>query len=222
MKPTTTALKWVAWPNSTPSPPHTSLMRRWHKTTGLHLLREGSLAPGPGEVPISAASTSKDPVKVKLPYNYHYPEPQPAVLFRESSLAPTIDTPNTRTADTLLRASCLKAPRPPCPFWDSIWIAVCTHIQYHHVTHTTSEHFATPWIAACQASLTITSSRSLLKLMSIKSMMPSNHLILCHPLLLLPSIFPSIRVFSSESVLCIRWPNYWSFSFSISLSNMQD
>ena len=73
--------------------------------------------------------------------------------------------------------------------------------------------------AACQASLSITNSRSLLKLMSIESVMPSNHLILCCPLLLLPSIFPSIRVFSSESVLCIRWPKYWSFSFSISPSH---
>ena len=79
--------------------------------------------------------------------------------------------------------------------------------------------FATPWTAACQASLSITNSQSLLKLMSIESVMPSSHLILCHPLLLLPSIFPSIRVFSKESVLRIRWPNYWSFSFSISPSN---
>jgi len=79
--------------------------------------------------------------------------------------------------------------------------------------------FASPWTAACQASLSITSSQSLLKLMSIESVMPSNHLILCHPLLLLPSIFPSIRVFSNESVLCIRWPKYWSFSFNISPSN---
>ena len=73
--------------------------------------------------------------------------------------------------------------------------------------------------AARQVSLSITNSRSLLKLMSIVSVMPSNHLILCHPLLLSPSIFPSIRVFSSESVLCIRWPKYWSFSFNISSSN---
>ena len=79
--------------------------------------------------------------------------------------------------------------------------------------------FATPWTAARQASLSITNSQSLLKLRSIKSVMPSNHLILCHPLLLPPSIFPSIRVFSSESVLCIRWPKYWSFSCSISPSN---
>ena len=71
--------------------------------------------------------------------------------------------------------------------------------------------FATPWTAACQASLSITSSWSLLKLMSIESVMPSNHLILCHPLLLPPSIVPSIRVFSNESVLHIRWPKYWSF-----------
>ena len=77
----------------------------------------------------------------------------------------------------------------------------------------------TPWTAARQASLSITNSWSLLKLMSIKSVMPSNHLILCHPLLLLSSIFPSTRVFSSESVLCIRWPNYWNFSFRISPSN---
>ena len=76
--------------------------------------------------------------------------------------------------------------------------------------------FATPWTAAHQASLSITNSWSLLKLMFIESVMPSNHLILCYLLLLLPSIFPSIRVFSNKSVLCIRWPKYWSFSFSIS------
>ena len=79
--------------------------------------------------------------------------------------------------------------------------------------------FATPWTAAHQASLSITNSRSLLKLMSIESVIPSNHLTLCCPLLLLPSIFPSIRVFAKESVLCIRWSKYWSFSFSISPSN---
>ena len=79
--------------------------------------------------------------------------------------------------------------------------------------------FVIPWTAACQASLSITNSQSLLKLRSIESAMPSNHLILYRPLLLLPSMFPSIRVFSSESVLHIRWPKYWSFSFSISPSN---
>ena len=78
---------------------------------------------------------------------------------------------------------------------------------------------ATPWTAARQASLCITNSRSLLKLMFIELVMPSNHLIVCHPLLLPPSIFPSIRVFSNESALCLRWPKYCSFSFNISLSN---
>ena len=76
----------------------------------------------------------------------------------------------------------------------------------------------TPWTIACQPSLSITISRSLLKLMSIKSVMPSKHLILCRPLFFLPSIFPSIRVFSSESVLHIRWPKYWSFNFTTSPS----
>ena len=79
--------------------------------------------------------------------------------------------------------------------------------------------FATPWTAAYQASLSITNSWSPPKLMSIESVMPSNHLILCCPLLLLPSILPSIKVFSNESALRIRWPKYWSFSFNISLSN---
>ena len=79
--------------------------------------------------------------------------------------------------------------------------------------------FVTPWTAAHQASLSITNSQSLLKLMSIESVMPSKHLILCHPFLLPPSIFSSIRVFSNESILPIRWPMYWSFSFRISLSN---
>ena len=79
--------------------------------------------------------------------------------------------------------------------------------------------FATPWTEACQASLSITNSWGLLKHMSIESVMPSNHLILCHTLLLLPSIFPSIRVFSNKLALCIRWPEYWSFSFNISPSN---
>ena len=79
--------------------------------------------------------------------------------------------------------------------------------------------FATPWTAAHQASLSIPNSQSSLKLMPIESVRPSNHLILCHPLLLLPSIFPSIRVFSNESALRIRWPKYWSFNFNISPSN---
>ena len=86
-------------------------------------------------------------------------------------------------------------------------------------SHSVKFNSVTPWTAACQASLSITNSWSLLKPMSIKSMMPSNHFIFCHPLLLLPSIFPSIRVISNQLVLCIRWPKYWSFSFSFSPSN---
>ena len=90
-------------------------------------------------------------------------------------------------------------------------------IQFSSVAHHVQLH-VTLWTAAHQASLSITNSGSLLKLMSIKSGMPSSHLILCSPLLL-PSVFPSIRLFSNESVLCIRWPTYWSFSFSISPPN---
>ena len=86
------------------------------------------------------------------------------------------------------------------------------------LSHFSHSVMSDSWTAH-QASLSITSSQGLLKLMSIKSVMPSNHLILCHPLLLLPSIFPSIRFFSSEAVLHIRWPNYWSFSFSINPSS---
>ena len=101
-----------------------------------------------------------------------------------------------------------------------IYVAVYTHIyNAEFSSDVQSCLFAAPWTVACWASLSITNSQSLLKLMSITSVMPSNHLILCHPLLLLPSAFPSIRVFSIESVLHIRWPKYWSFSFSISPSS---
>ena len=95
-------------------------------------------------------------------------------------------------------------------------VCYCNSVQFSRPVVSNS---ATPWTAARQASLSITNSRSLLKLMSIESVMPSNHLIYCCPLLLLLSIFPSIRVFSNESVLRIRWPKYWNFSFSISPSN---
>ena len=94
--------------------------------------------------------------------------------------------------------------------------------QRHRVNVQLLSHvqlFATPWTTACQASLSITNSQRSPKLMSIESVMPSDHLILCRPLLLPPSIFPSIRVFSNESALHIRWPKYWSFSFNISPSN---
>ena len=98
-----------------------------------------------------------------------------------------------------------------------VWECVVFH-SFSHI-----QISATPWTAARQASLSITNSWSVLKLMSIKSVTRSNHLILCHPVLLLPSIFPSIRVFSSEPVLRIRWPKYWSFSFNIVLPmNTQD
>ena len=96
-----------------------------------------------------------------------------------------------------------------------VWVCVCESVQL--LSHVWL--FSTPWTAAHKASLSITNSQSLLKLMFIESVMPSNHLIFCHPLLLLSSIFPSIRVFSNESVLCISWPGYWSFSFNISPSS---
>ena len=99
-----------------------------------------------------------------------------------------------------------------------VYVYICTHISsvplLSHV-----QLFATPWTTACQASLSISNSQSLLKLMSIESVIPSNHLILCHPLLLPTSIFPSIRVFSNESARRIKWPKYWSFSFNISSSS---
>ena len=98
-------------------------------------------------------------------------------------------------------------------------MCVCGCAQFSSVQFSPVRLFATPWTAAPQASLSITNSQSLLKPMSIESVIPSNHLILCRPLLLPPSSFPSIRVFSNESVLHIRWPKYWSFSFSISPSN---
>ena len=97
-------------------------------------------------------------------------------------------------------------PHPKLIFSSVQWLS---HVQL----------FATPWIAACQASLSTSNSRSSLKLTSIESVMPSSHLILCHPLLLLPPIPPSIRVFSDESTLHMRWPKYWSFSFNITPSN---
>ena len=98
------------------------------------------------------------------------------------------------------------------------WFSWNLSVQFSSV-HSHKRLFVTPWTAACQDSMSITTSQSWLKLMSIELLMPSNHLILCRLLLLLPSAFPSIRVFSNDSVLGIRWPKYWSFSFSISPSN---
>ena len=103
-----------------------------------------------------------------------------------------------------------------------MWVIIFCNANSVFVVFQSLSHvqlFATPWTAARQASLSFTMSRSLLKLISVELVMPSNHLNLCHPLLLLPSIFPSIRVFSNELALCIRWPKYWSFSLSISPSN---
>ena len=100
-----------------------------------------------------------------------------------------------------------------------VWHGLATKQQASVQSHSHKQPFATPWTAARQAFLSITSSWSLLKVMSTESVMPSNHLILCRPLLLLPSIFPRIKVFSNESALPIRWLKYWSFSFSISPSN---
>ena len=109
-----------------------------------------------------------------------------------------------------------------CSPWDRKESGMTEQLSVHQFSSVQSlSHvwlFATPWTAGRQASLSITNSWNLLKLMSIKLVMPSNHVILCHPLLLVPSIFPSIRVFSNDSVLCIRWPKYWSFSFNISPS----
>ena len=117
--------------------------------------------------------------------------------------------------------------------WESKKITSVTGSTFFPITHILIIHtyissvqllshvqfFATPWTAAYQTSLSFAISQNLLKFMSIELVMPSNHLILCHLLLLLPSVFPSIRIFSSESALCTRWPKYWSFSFSLSPSN---
>ena len=107
-----------------------------------------------------------------------------------------------------------------CPkgFWQNPYSALRSYFSSVPTELSHVQLFSTSWTAAHQASLSITNSQSLLKFMSIELVMPSNHLILCPPLLLLPSIFPSIRVFSNESVLCIRWPKHWSFSFSTSPS----
>ena len=110
-------------------------------------------------------------------------------------------------------ASCIHIPH------SFTFIQLITYISSIQFSFSVMSNSVTSWTAAHQVSLSITNSQSLLKLMSIKLVMPSNHLILCRPLLLLPSVFTSIRVFSNESVLWIQWPKYWSFSFSISPSN---
>ena len=123
----------------------------------------------------------------------------------------------------LLQRFCeFSMPKVLCPVWRLGALASISLFFHIFLVVQSLSHvwlFATTWTAAHQASLSFIISRNLLKLMSIKSVMPSNHLILCRPLLLLLSVFPSIRVFSSESTVCIRWPKYWSFSFSISPSS---
>ena len=104
-------------------------------------------------------------------------------------------------------------------FWIKSLLLFLQHVSSIQLSRSVMSESANPWSAANKASLSITNSQSLLKLMSVESVMPSNHLILCRPALLLPSISPSIRVFPNESALCIRWPEYWSFSFNMSPSN---
>ena len=115
----------------------------------------------------------------------------------------------TSSATSWLCSKCAMIAQKYLSFLNCVVVQSLSHVRL----------FATPWTAARQASLPFNISWSLLKFMSIKSVMPANHLILCHPLLLLPSVFPSIKVFSNESVLHIRWPKYWSLSFNISPSN---
>ena len=135
----------------------------------------------------------------------------------------TRQKPSTGCVGSYLLVRSIPSPRPFLMKLIGCWKAA--GIKPPFLTHLSSVQllscvwlFATAWTAARQASLFITNSRSLLKLMSIESVMPSSHLILCHPLLLSPSVFPSIRVFSNDLALCMRWPKYWSFSFSISPS----
>ena len=144
----------------------------------------------PGSLSITNSQSLLKPMSIQSVMPFNH-----LILCRPLLLLPSI-FPNIRvfSSESVLRISSVQS---------------LSHVQL----------FVTPWTAARQASLSITNSRSLLKLMSIESVMPSNHLILCLPLLLAPSIFPSIRVFSNESILPIRWPKYWSFSFNISPSN---
>ena len=147
-----------------------------------------------------------------------FPFLKPGNTFLSPSLSPRENYPLTKVEGELILRNVinynLKSLLIPTKsaHLDASYTHQFSSVQVSHI-----QLFVTPWTATCQASLSITNS--LLKLVSIKSVMPSNHLILCHPLLLPPLIFPSIRVFSNESALCIRWPEHWSFSFSINPSN---
>ena len=135
--------------------------------------------------------------------------------LKNNFISPSIPTPNFPHTEVPTHSNTLPfLPHPHLSPHIRIPFLSTFVVQHSHV-----QLFATPWTAACQDSLSFTIYWSLFKLMSIESVMPSNHLILCCHLLLLPSMFPSIRVFSNESALCIRWSKYWSFSFSISPSN---
>ena len=127
---------------------------------------------------------------------------------------PTITTSGLQNCETI-NFCCFK----PCSLWYFVVVALGNYIHSYLFSRSVTSDSATPWTTAHQASLFSTTSQSLPKLIFIESVIPPKHLILCHPLLLQLSIFPSIRVFSNESAFCIRWPNYWSFSFSISPSN---
>ena len=143
---------------------------------------------------------------------------------RGSFYSPRVETGGPRAQEVLTRRPCNQDHQHLRPLTHLTGKA-CRQSSWHAVVSQSVQSlsrvrlFATPWTAVHQASLSIINSRSLLKLTSIESVMPSNHLILCHPLLLLPPIFPSIRVFSNESALHIKGPKHWSFSFSISPSN---
>ena len=152
-------------------------------------------------------------------------------MLRDADLTPGSGRSPGGEHGNLLKYSCLENPMDRGAWWAvrihraaKSWTQLkrqSTHTERYHSVQKFScvRFFPTLWNAAHQTSLSITNSQTLLKLMSIKLVMSCNHLIFCCPLLLLPSIFPSIRVFSNESVLCIRWPKYWSFSFNISPSN---
>ena len=195
---------------------------------------DGGMSSGPNLVPLLAAPRP------------HLFSPTLGFFLGSCLSGRTLWGPCPLPASFLKATTSLKAASPPSslpcpPSWGSYqpsswprmrspstWVILlsCSHLlervfeQFSSVQSLSSVWlFVTPWTAACQASLSITNSWSLLKLMSIDSVMPSNHLILCRPLLLLPSVFPSIRVFSKKSALSIRWPKYWSFSFNISPSN---
>ena len=146
----------------------------------------------------------------------------PYITCPHTSMAfPIINIPHQRgTFVTTDELAMTHHSHPESTVYTGVQSWACIFYQFSSIQSLSSLRLSvTPWTAAHQASLSFTNSRSLLKLKSIKSVMPSDHLILCRPLLLLPSILPSIRVFSNESFLHIRWPKYWTFSFSISPSN---